>query len=249
MTARSLADEIEACTQRCKNMDAPLADRLSAMADDVRRLAPKFAEIVDRMVDRLHTSGAGASAPQIGETMPPFVLSDENGHLISLPQLLEKGKVVIAFHRGHWCPYCRIEIDALANVDAEVRDAGGQLVVITPEVQKFTRQMKSDAKAGFPILTDLDSGYALELDLAIKINDEKRKAMTAAGWDISNYQDNENWILPIPATFVVGQDGVVQGRFVDPDYRRRMDVEEMLSALAGPVASQATPPQTSGLRS
>jgi peroxiredoxin len=249
LTAPSLKDQIEACTQSCLNMDAPLADRLSAMADDVRRLAPQFAEIVDRMVDRLHASEAGASAPHIGEPMPPFVLSDENGHLVSLPQLLEKGKVVVAFHRGHWCPYCRIEADALAHVEQEVRGAGGQLVVITPEVQKFNRQMKAEAHADFPILTDLDSGYALGLDLAIKINDEKRQAMTAAGWDIANYQDNENWILPIPATFVLDRNGIVQGRFVDPDYRKRMDIEEMLGALAGPVAPAAQTPQARGLRS
>ena len=81
------------------------------------------------------------------------------------------------------------------------------------------------------VLTDLDSGYALELQLAIKIEDEKRLAMTRAGWDISAFQDNENWTLPIPATFVVGSDGSVKARFVDPDYRKRMDVDDILDAL------------------
>lgn len=212
-------------------MDAPLADRLNAMADDVRRLAPRFAEIVDRMVERLQASDAGAGAPKVGEQMPPFVLSDENGRLVSLDQLLAKGKTVLAFHRGHWCPYCLINAEALANISREVVGAGGQLVAITPETQKFTRQLKAESGADFPILTDLDNGYALELDLAIKIDDAKRRGMVAAGWDIADYNDNEDWILPIPATFVIGQDGRVLGRFVDPDYRRRMDIEELLEAL------------------
>lgn len=212
-------------------MDAPLAMRLRAMADDVRRLAPKFAEIVDRMVHRLQSSGAGTTAPNIGENMPPFVMPDENGHLVSLGQLLSRGKVVIAFHRGHWCPYCRINAEALANIEPEVRARGGQLVIIMPELQAYTKALKVDSGGQFPILTDLDSGYALELDLAIKIDDEKRKAMTAAGWDISGYNQNDHWILPIPATFVVNQVGVVQGRFVDPDYRKRMDIEDLLAAL------------------
>jgi len=227
----SLAEALEICTERCRNMEAPLDVRLSAFADDVRRLAPAFADIVDRMVSRLKNGKAGETAPAIGELMPSFVLPDQNGHLVSLEQLLQAGQVVISFLRGHWCPYCRINAAALADVESEAKDRGGQLVMITPETQKYTRLLQKDSGAKVTILTDLDSGYALELQLAIQINDEKRLAMTAAGWDIAVFQDNQNWTLPIPATFVVGKDGIVKGRFVDPDYRKRMDVSAILSAL------------------
>jgi peroxiredoxin len=212
-------------------MDAPLSERLSAFADDVRRLSPPFADIVDRMLKRLYDSGAGDGAPNIGDTMPNFVLPDEAGHLVSLEELLQKGQVVVSFNRGHWCPYCRLNADAMAHVEKRVKDAGGQFVLITPETAKFNKTLKEDAHARYPILTDLDSGYALELQLAIQINDEKRIAMTAAGWDISKYQDNDNWTLPIPATFVVGEDGRVKARFVDPDYRKRMDIDELVEAV------------------
>lgn len=231
MTQPSLAEALEICTQRCKEMDAPLAERLNAFASDVRELAPEFADIVERMVERLIVNGAGASAPSVGDAMPPFVMPDESGHLVSLTQLLESGQTVVAFHRGHWCPYCRINADGLAKIDPEVKAAGGQLVVITPETQKFSKQLKSEVGADFPVLTDLDCGYALELQLAIKINDEKRGAMTQAGWDISPFNDNDNWILPIPATFVVGEDGMIKARFVDPDYRKRMEIDDLLAAL------------------
>jgi peroxiredoxin len=231
MTQPSLAEALEICTQRCKEMDAPLAERLNAFASDVRELAPPFADIVDRMVERLKVNGAGASSPSVGDAMPPFVMPDENGHLVSLTQLLESGQTVVAFHRGHWCPYCRINADGLAKIEPEVKTAGGQLVVITPETQKFSKQFKSEVGADFPVLTDLDCGYALELQLAIKINDEKRGAMTQAGWDISPFNDNDNWILPIPATFVVGEDGMIKARFVDPDYRKRMEIDDLLAAL------------------
>ncbi len=231
MTLLTLDQELEACTQRCKTMNAPLEERLGLMADDVRRLAPAFAEVVDRMVARLKQGGAGAAAPAVGEAMPEFVLPDDNGRLTSLEALLSSGKAVIAFHRGHWCPYCHINLETLANIEPEVKAAGGQLVVITPETQKFSKQFKTETGADFPVLTDIDCGYALELQLAILINQEKRTAMTQAGWDISPYNANDNWILPIPATFVVGQDGIITGRFVDPDYRRRMGIEDLLAAL------------------
>ena len=108
------------------------------------------------------------------------------------------------------------------------------MLVITPEVGKYNRQLKGEVRAEFPILSDLDCGYALELELAIKINDEKRSAMTSAGWDIAPFQDNSDCILPIPATFVIGQDGLIVGRFVDPDYRKRMDIDQLVAAVRSP---------------
>ena len=233
MTAPSLAEALEACTERCKAMDAPLGERLDTFASDVKRLAPQFAGIVDRMVERLGRAKAGAGSPDVGDPMPPFVLPDESGHLVSLARLLEESAAVVAFHRGHWCPYCRINAAALGAIDPVVKAAGGRLVAITPEVQRYNRMLKEESGADIPVLTDLDSGYALELELAIKINDEKRNAMTSAGWDIAPFQDNDNWILPIPATYVVGQDGLVKARFVDPDYRKRMAIEDLLAGLQG----------------
>lgn len=231
MTTQSFAEILEASTQRCRVMDAPLAQRLQAFADDVRSLDAAFADIVDRMVSRLKTSGAGETAPAPGERMHPFLLPDQDGHLVSLDQLLSRGPAVISFHRGHWCPYCRLNADALAKMEPEVTAAGGQVVAITPELQQFTSELKSDSKIPFPILTDLDNGYALALNLLIWVDDEKRRAMTAAGWDISAYQGNDTWTLPIPATFVVATDGVVKARFVDPDYRKRMAIEDILTAV------------------
>ena len=80
-------------------------------------------------------------------------------------------------------------------------------------------------EANFPVLSDMDNGYALMLNLAFLISDEKRRAMIKAGWDFSPYQGNANWTLPIPATFVLIAGGRVKARFIDPDYRRRMDTD------------------------
>jgi peroxiredoxin len=241
MSGPSLMEELDACTRRCQGMDAPLADRLGALADDVRRLSPAFAEVVDRMVARLERSGAGGSAPEVGTALLPFLLPDETGRLTTLDELLGGGSLVVAFHRGHWCPYCRIEASALAKAETEVEREGGRIVLITPETQAYSRRLKADSGGRFRILTDLDSGYALDLGLAIKINDEKRQAMTMAGWDIAEFHANDNWILPIPATFVLDRTGRIAGRFVDPDYRRRMDIDEMLAAVrqAAAVVSPA----------
>ncbi len=231
MTSKALADALEEAFAHCRDMDASLNERLQALAYAVRGLSPPFAEAVERLVSRLKQSGAGSSAPHPGAPMPPFVLPDESGRLVSLEHLLIKGPAAVVFHRGHWCPYCRISAHALAAAQKEVQAGGGQIVAILPDREAFAAELKAEAEAPFPILTDVDNGYALSLNLAIWVGTEMERMMTDAGWDLTAYQGNAAWMLPIPATFVVGTDGKVKARFVDPDYRKRMGIEDMLKAL------------------
>jgi peroxiredoxin len=231
MTDKTFAEIIEETTDKSRDMGAPLSERLKVVADEVRRLSPEFAHIVDRMVTRLKTNNVGQSAPRPGEPMPDFILPDESGHLVRLSELLEKGPVVLSFHRGHWCPYCRLNVDALAKITPEVEHLGARIVAISPEKSRYGAELKSYAKAPFPVLADIGNGYALELNLLFWVGDEKRNAMRAGGFDIAPFQGNESWMLPIPATFVVGPDGVVKARHIDPDYRHRMEIDDLLAAL------------------
>ena len=231
MTSRPLPEVLEQAFRHCRDMDASLSGRLDSLAEAVRTLSPPFADAVDRLVARLQQRGAGQSAPQVGEPMPPFHLPDEAGRIVSLDGLLSKGPVAVTFHRGHWCPYCRLNTNALAKVQKEIDDEGSQIVAIMPDRQQFAEAFKTESKARFPILTDMDNGYALSLNLVIWVGAEMERMISAAGSDIPNYQGNTSWMLPIPATFVVGKDGKVKARFVDPDYRKRMAIEDMIAAL------------------
>lgn len=218
--------------ERCRQMDASLAERLAIMADAVRKWWPMGTEAVDRLVKRLQQSGVGQEAPKVGDMMPSFLLPDETGSLVRLEELLRKGPVALTFHRGHWCPYCRININALAHAHGEIAPEGGQIVAIIPEREQFALELKSDAQADFPVLVDMDNAYAMSLGVAFWMGDELKKIMLEnPDWDISSFQGNDSWVLPVPATFVVNRDEIVTARFLDPDFRRRMSIEELLAAL------------------
>jgi peroxiredoxin len=231
MNAKPLSVLLEEAFVQCRDMDASLAERLQAFADAVRRLGPNFQDAVDDLVARLKEHDVGENAPKPGETMPNFVLPDERGHLVSLDNLLEQGPVAVTFHRGHWCPYCRINTRALAEAQDQIAAEGGQVAAIMPDREHFTAGLKAESDAPFPILTDFDNGYALSLNLAFWVGAEMQDLMSRAGWDVSRSQGSDTWLLPVPATFVVGTDGEVKARFVDPDYRKRMTIEDLLSAL------------------
>jgi peroxiredoxin len=231
MTSASIREAIGEAFRRSREMDASLSDKLQAFAAAGRGIQPRFAEAWDELIARLKKAGAGASAPQPGEQMPDFALPDHTGRLTTLAELLEKGPVAVVFHRGHWCPYCRLNTVALAEAYDRAAHDGGQIVAITPDRQRFARAVKEDSGAAFPILTDMDNGYALSLGLVLHVSPELQQMMGARGRDLPAFQGNDSWTLPIPATFIVGTDGLVKARFIDPDFRKRMAIEDLLAAL------------------
>jgi peroxiredoxin len=213
-------------------MDASLGERLATFAEAVRTRWPAFNDTAERLVMRLRESGAGEAAPKPGDLMPPFVLPDETGRLVSLEELLQRGPVAVTFHRGHWCPYCRISINALVKAHNVIVMDGGQIVAVIPERQQYATEFKTDGHIPFTVLTDMDNGYAMSLDLVFWMGEEMKNIMRQRpDRDIPKFQGNESWMLPIPATFVVGRSGRISARFVDPDYRKRMAIEDLVAAL------------------
>jgi peroxiredoxin len=223
-------DRLRQAFIRCRDMEGSLGEQLQAYAAAGREIFPAYSEAVDRLVERIHENGGGENAPRPGELMPAFVLPDETGRLVSLTSLLERAPLAVMFFRGHWCPYCRLNVRALIEAMDRIKAIGAEVVGIMPETQTFAGKFKSDAGAPFPVLTDLDNGYALSLNLAIWLGAEIRELLSPMQ-DMPTFHGNDGWVLPIPATFVVGRDGLVKARFVDPDFRKRMAIDDLIAAL------------------
>jgi len=225
--------------QKVRDMNVPLGQRLRAIADEVRAKSPEFADAVDVFVGRLENAQAGRGAPNVGEAMPDFTMPDQDGRLVSLEGILAKGPAILAFHRGHWCPYCRLNMVGLAEIEDKVGKA--QIYAISSELQKFTRTLRKEANASFPFLTDLDGGYALSTNLAIWVDDFMSSLIASAGWNVPEYQGAQAWILPIPAVFIVDEGGIIRTRHVDPDYRRRMELDAILDGVSQLGCQPAVP--------
>jgi peroxiredoxin len=230
MIAKIEGESLDDAFRRVRDLDVSLREQLRTFAEASRQKQPEFAAAVDRLVTRLQQYGAGESAPQIGEPMPPFLLPDETGQMVYLDDLLNRGPVAVTFHRGHWCPYCRININALAQAHKELAAGAGQIIAIMPDLQKFVAEFKSQSNVPFRILTDVDNGYALSLNLTIWVGAEMQTMMKDRR-DLSIIQGNSSWMLPIPATFVVGRDGLIRARFIDPDFRKPVMIADMIAAM------------------
>ncbi len=227
MKATSLEDAFQ---QICA-MEAPLSERMDAFSAAVREFGLPFAEAYDDLVDRLKSGNAGSKAPQVGDAMLPFLLPDTSGRLVDLEDLLENGPAVISFNRGHWCEYCAIELTALHEALGEIASFGASVVSIMPDTEAYTSKASERIDNSFQILSDVGHSYALALGLTVWLGERVRKLYLSHGLRLEQYQGTSSWFVPIPATFVVGRDGQIVARYVDPDFRKRMEIEDILAAL------------------
>jgi peroxiredoxin len=228
MTSLSAADteRLRKAFVHCREMEGTLGQQLAAYAKAGREIFPAYGEAVDRLVARIKDNGGGENAPRPGEAIPPFVLPDETGRLVSLSSLLNDGPVAVMFFRGHWCPYCRLNVRAVAQAMERIRAVGGQVVAIMPETQAFAEKFKAEGAVPFAVLTDLDNGYALSLNLAIWLGTEIQRLLSHQG--LARFQDNDGWVLPIPAnvrgrTRRACQSTLRRPRFPRADGNRRFD--------------------------
>ena len=209
-----------------------LSSRLSAYRDRSRELRPDIAKAYDDLVKRLAALDAGAVGPATDSMMPSFNLPDENGSLVSLEALRQNGPVVVSFNRGHWCPYCKLDLRALAANYERIRALGASIVSIMPERTQFTANYVKELELPFPVLSDIDLGYAMSLGLIFWVGDEVERLYKSVGIDLDRYQGRDGFFLPMAAKFIVGRDGRVKARQVNLEFRERMEPEAIIAALA-----------------
>ena len=232
MNAKTLEQALAEAFERADSLDAPLEERLKFYLGESRRLLPDLEATYDQLVQRIAANGADEFVPAVGEVLPNFLMTDTKGHLVDLASLLAKGPLVISFNRGPWCDYCGLELHALSRAYPAIVAAGGEVVSIVPETAKYAQTLQTARGLPFRVLTDLDLAYALSLGLVFWVGDKIKEMYRQFGIDLAQFQGNGGWLLPIPATLVVGHDGRVKARFVDPDFRHRMNIEDIFKALA-----------------
>ncbi|ANW95486.1 alkyl hydroperoxide reductase [Wenyingzhuangia fucanilytica] len=172
-----------------------------------------------------------AKAPKKGDTLLNFSLPNSQKETISLSNILSKGKAVISFYRGGWCPYCNLELQALNNILPQLKELNTSLVAITPETPDNSLTTSEKNNIEFDILTDFDNSYAKELNLAFELSDEIKTIYNNFNLNIEKHNGNTDYELPIPATFVVDTNGVILYAYTPEDYTTRLDPEVILEVL------------------
>ncbi len=190
---------------------------------DARALA---AELIARLRDENTAPGI-----EIGEQAPRFVLPDATGGKVALDDRLAAGRVVLSFYRGAWCPHCNTELRAQQLILPEITGLGASLVAVSPQAPDDALSLTQRLELGFDVLSDVDQSTIRAYRLQFTLPDALRPVYSQWGFPLDQQNADGTWDLPVPATFVLDQHGVVRARHVDPDYTKRMEPQAILTAL------------------
>ena len=188
-------------------------------------------ETMRRATAELIASGAAERALKAGDKLPAFNLSNPEGKAVSSSALLARGPLVISFYRGVWCPYCNMELQALEEALPKFRELGASLVAISPQNPVNSRKSVRQNNLTFPILSDPNNGVAAAFGLRFELQDYLVDLYKSLKNDLPAFNGDPSWTLPMPARYVVGQDGIILYAEVNPDYTHRPEPEDMVPAL------------------
>jgi peroxiredoxin len=210
----------------------PLKAQLEACRREYEANAePHVVAAVRRSIQALADMGLVARAVKAGESAPLFNLRCGPGGSFNLADLLTRGPVVISFFRGDWCPFCVLELKALAAAHPKIERLGAALVALSPQARGPSSSLGSHGEPPFPILQDPGSKVASRYRIAFAVPERYRAAYLALGHPNPAKTGSKGWMLPIPATYVLDSTGLVVLSYLDADYTTRLEPTEIIVAL------------------
>jgi peroxiredoxin len=189
----------------------------------------------DQMVAIAVEAAVSKRALRAGTMAPAFRLRDYGGRQVSLQGLSASGPAIVHFYRGSWCTYCQDSLTDLAAAHDDIRAAGGRVVAIAPPPSpEFLAGARVNA-ARLPFTTLIDNGMkvAVAYGVAYSLPARLRPIYLERGYAPPRNARAGEWLVPIPATYLISTDGTIVLGTVDVDYRNRVHSEQLLSALKG----------------
>jgi len=217
----------------------PLREIFAERKELIAKYAPADVQAVHaRAVAGLKAQGLAAQAVSIfkvGAKSPSFELPDHNGKLVSSADLLAKGRLVLSFIRGRWCPFCVGQMEAMNCVAAQIEAAGASLVAVSPQTEKQAFFMRDQHKLAFPLLVDAHNQLARQFGLVYRVPEEQQALYRSTFVNLPFTNGDPSWELPIPATFIIGRDGdrdsTILFASANEDYTDRPEPLEIMSVV------------------
>jgi len=210
----------------------PLREQYAERKELIAKYVPVEVQAIHaRVVAELKQSGIIGRALPAGAQAPSFELKDHTGTQVSSTDLLSDGPLVVCFIRGRWDPFCCGQMEAMNAILPQIAEAGTALVAISPQTVSQSFFMADQHKFRFPLLSDARNSVARQFGLAYRVPDYQEAIYRRAFINLPFTNGDESWELPIPATYIIGKDGIITHAWVDPDYTERPEPADILREL------------------
>jgi peroxiredoxin len=211
----------------------PLREIFAERKELIAKYVPAETQAVHaRAVAGLRQERLAANILPVGSKIPEFRLHDHDGKIVSFPDLLAIGRLVLFFIRGRWCPFCVGQMEAMNLILPEIEEAGATFAAISPQTVKQSFFMRDQHKLRFPLLSDAGNKVARQFGLTYRVPDEQRAVYQRAFVNLPFVNGDDSWELPIPAVYVIDRDGSVLYASANEDYTERPEPEDIVRVLA-----------------
>ena len=137
--------------------------------------------------------------------------------------------LVLIFYRGGWCPYCNVHLGQLQEIDPQLRAMGYRIVAVSPDRPEELAKSAEKEGLNYILLSDSKMAAAKAFGLAFTVDGPTLAKYTEYGIDLETASGEKHHMLPVPAVFLIGTDGVIDFVYANPDYKTRIDPEVLLT--------------------
>jgi len=170
---------------------------------------------------------------KVGDLAPDIELEDERGQLVSLDRKLEDGPVLLVFYRADWCSFCVKHLAEFQDKINDIQAAGiASVIAVSPQKQEYSLKLHQENNYTFPILYDVRHQTMKDYKVFFHVTEKYNQYITEVKGDpIEHRNGNTEPVMPVPATYMIGQDKRIKYVHYDPNYRVRADIDDALNAL------------------
>ncbi|MGC1372662.1 MAG: peroxiredoxin-like family protein [Candidatus Sulfotelmatobacter sp.] len=210
----------------------PLREILAERKESIAKYVPPETQAIhERAVAELRSKVLARRILPVRAKISPFELQDHDGKIVPSLNLLARGKLVLCFIRGRWCPFCVAQMEAMNLIVSEIEQSGAVLAAVSPQTVKQSYFMHDQHKLRFPLLADAGNNVARQFGLVYRVTDEQRALYQRTFVNLPFINGDPSWELPIPATYIIDHDGTVLYASADEDYTARPEPTTILSIL------------------
>ncbi|HKT89856.1 MAG TPA: peroxiredoxin-like family protein [Candidatus Sulfotelmatobacter sp.] len=210
----------------------PLREILAERKEMIAKYVPAETQAVHAAaVAELKKQNLLANIFPVGAKAPHFELPDHDGKIVKSSDLLSRGRLMIHFIRGRWCPFCVGQMEAMNLVLPLIESAGVTLVAISPQTVKQSYFMRDQHKLRFPLLSDAGNNLARQFGLTYRVPAAQESVYRRAFVNLPFTNGDDTWELPIPATYILDRDNTVLYASANEDYTERPEPAEILKCL------------------
>jgi peroxiredoxin len=181
-------------------------------------------------IDKVTHSGILNRAKKVGDRAPDFTLLNAIGKSVTLSEYLKEGPVVLTWYRGGWCPYCNLTLNRLQSELPNFRAEKANLIALTPEIPDKSMTTIEKHNLTFEVLSDIENTIGKEYGIIFTLTPEVAEIYEDT-FKFHEFYSDDSKELPLAATYIIDQKGIIQYAFLDPDYRNRAEPSEIINKL------------------